>query len=132
MEKHFIKEVEENTCSVAADTSEQMWSGIKELITKSAEENLGYVKKQTPKKPWITQEMVKKMDERRKWKNVNTEEGRRMYRKLNNLLRRETDKANGKWVDEQCKDIENLEKRGRSDLIYKSAKEVEKKYKRSK
>jgi hypothetical protein len=28
------------------------------------------------RKPWITQEMLSKMDERRKRKNVNNEEGR--------------------------------------------------------
>jgi hypothetical protein len=28
------------------------------------------------RKPWITQKMISKMDERRKWKNVNNEEGR--------------------------------------------------------
>jgi hypothetical protein len=28
---------------------------------------------------WVTQEMISKMDERRKWKNVNTEEGRKNY-----------------------------------------------------
>ena len=130
--EHFIQEIENGICSITADTSEQLWNGIKELITKSAEENIGYVKKQAPKKPWITQEMIEKMDERRKWKTVNTEEGRKMYRKLNNLLRRETDKAKDKWLDEQCKEIEQLDKRGRSDLMYKKAKEVGKKYKRSK
>jgi len=29
------------------------------------------------RKTWITQEMISKMDERRKWKNDNTEEGRK-------------------------------------------------------
>ena len=38
------------------------------------------------RKPWITQEMISKMDERKKWKNVNTEEGRRNYRRLRNQL----------------------------------------------
>jgi hypothetical protein len=33
-------------------------------------------------KPWITLEMISKMDERRKWKNVKTEEGRKNYRRL--------------------------------------------------
>jgi hypothetical protein len=36
------------------------------------------------RKPWITQEMISKMGERRKWKNVNTEEVRMNYRKLRN------------------------------------------------
>jgi hypothetical protein len=33
------------------------------------------------------------MDERRRWKNVNTEEGRKNYRKLRNELKRTTDNA---------------------------------------
>jgi len=37
---------------------------------------VGKVEKRA-KKPWITQEIISKMDEQRKWKNVNTEEGRR-------------------------------------------------------
>jgi hypothetical protein len=37
--------------------------------------------------------MISKMDERRKWKNVNTEEGRRNYRRLRNDLKRATEKA---------------------------------------
>jgi hypothetical protein len=45
------------------------------------------------RKPWITQEMISKMDERRKWKNVNNEEGRKKYRRLRNELKRATDNA---------------------------------------
>jgi len=41
----------------------------------------------------ITQEMISKMDERRKWKNVKTEEGRRNYRRLRNELKRATQKG---------------------------------------
>jgi hypothetical protein len=29
------------------------------------------------RKPWITQEMISHMNEKRKWKNVTTEEGRK-------------------------------------------------------
>ena len=54
-----------------------------------------------------------------------------MYKKLNNLLRRETDKAKQKWLKEQCEEIEELDKRGRSDLMYAKAKEMGKKYKKS-
>jgi len=43
------------------------------------------------RKPWITQEMISKMGERRKLKNVNTEEGRKNYRRLRNELKRDTD-----------------------------------------
>jgi hypothetical protein len=51
---------------------------------------VGKVEKRA-RKPWITQEIVSKMDERRKWKSVNNEEGLKNYRRLNNELRRATD-----------------------------------------
>ena len=53
---------------------------------------VGKVEKRA-RKPRVTQEMISKMDERRKWKNVNTEEGRRNYRRLRNKLKRATEKA---------------------------------------
>ena len=53
-------------------------------------------------------------------------------KKLNNLLRRETDKAKQKWLEQQCEEIEELDKRGRSDLMYIRAKEMGKKYKKAK
>lgn len=53
------------------------------------------------------------MDERRKWKNVNTEVGRNEYRRMNNLLRRETDQAMELWLIQQCQDIEELEREGK-------------------
>ena len=58
------------------------------------------------------------MVERRKWKSINTEEGKSMYRQLNNELRRETDKAKEQWWNCQCKELEALDSRGRSDLVW--------------
>ena len=124
----FINEVETKIES-CYENSEDLWNHFKKTVIQSAETHLGYVKKKTPKKPWITVQMIDKMEERRKWKNVNTIEGRRMYNQLNNALRRETDKAREKWLTEQCEEIEKYEKSGRSDLMYKHAKEVGKKYK---
>jgi hypothetical protein len=42
------------------------------------------------RKPWITEEMISKMQEQRKWKTVNNEgrkEGRKNYRRLRNELK---------------------------------------------
>ena len=49
---------------------------------------IGYKEGITAKKPWVTEEMIRKMDERRKWKNVTSEEGMQKYKALNNELRR--------------------------------------------
>ena len=127
----FINDVEQNL-TPSHDNSQDMWNHFKETVIKSAEAHIGFTKRKTPKKPWITDGMIDKMDERRKWKNVNTTEGRRTYNRLNNALRRETDKAKEKWLTEQCEEIEKYEKAGRSDLMYKHAREVGKKYKSNK
>ena len=51
------------------------WKNIKECVLDTISDLVGKVEKRA-RKPWIAQEMISKMDERRKWKNVNTEEGR--------------------------------------------------------
>ena len=47
-----------------------------------------------------------------------------MYRKLNNQLRRETESAREKWWKEQCSELEVLERKGRTDLIYAKVREL--------
>jgi hypothetical protein len=61
---------------------------------------VGEVEKRA-RKPWITQEMISKMDERREWKNVNTEEGRKNYRRLRN----NTDNAKKEYLENTCNEI---------------------------
>ena len=41
-----------------------------------------------------------------------------MYRQLNNELRRETDKARAAYWERQCKEFEELNAQGRTDLVY--------------
>ena len=64
----------------------------------AAKEVVGSRKSKKIRKEWVTENMLKKMEERRKWKNVENREGKLMYRKLNNELRRETEYAREKWM----------------------------------
>ena len=66
---------------------EVQWNNIKECVLDTLSDLVGKIKKRA-RKPWITQEMISNMDERRRWKNVNTEEGRKNYRRLRNELKR--------------------------------------------
>lgn len=92
-------------------------------IEKSAKKNIGHNKRKKAKKPWVNTEMLDKMDERRKWKNVNTIEGKKKYKKLNNGLRRETEKAREQWWDRHaCRTGREGQKRYRSDLMYNKVK----------
>lgn len=72
---------------------ENNWNRLKNVVLKSSMDNIGYDARRKAKKPWVTEQMLDKMEEKQKWKNVGTEYGRRMYRKLNNELRRETNAA---------------------------------------
>jgi len=67
---------------------------------------------------------LNKMDERRKWKNVNTEEGRRNYRRLRNELERATEKAKKEYLENACTEIMEFHRRGRYYLMYMMTKEL--------
>jgi hypothetical protein len=71
---------------------EVQWNNKKEGVLDTLSDLVGKVEKRA-RKPWITQEMISKMDKRRKWKDVNTEEGRKNYRRLRKELKRVTDNA---------------------------------------
>ena len=49
---------------------EDRWKVLKEVVIASVEKNVGYQNTQTARKPWVTDVMISKMEERRKWKNV--------------------------------------------------------------
>ena len=100
------------------DSTENKWVKLREVVKNGAKEVYGFQETRRAKKPWITDKMIEKMDERRKWKNNNTEEGKKKYSSLNNELRRETDKAREDWWEARCDELAEYDRRGRSDLLY--------------
>ena len=76
------------------------------------------------RKPWITQEMISKMNERRKWKNPNTEEGRRNYGRLKNELKRATERAKKDYLENIFRVIMEFHRTGRCDLMYMETEEL--------
>ena len=104
---------------------EDRWRRIKNAMIKVAEKEVGYRRGKRAKKPWITSEMIEKMEERRKYKRQNTSEGKRAYRRLNNELRNETKRAREKWLLNECKEIEELNRLGRHDIVYNKVRNME-------
>ena len=122
-EGHLFKEdIEVQIKSFTAEEEERSvesrWKRLKEAIHESAGQRFGKQMKRKKKKPWITQQMLDKMDERRKWKNGVTNEAKVKYKQLNNELRRETDGARERWWQNECEELEALERNGRLDLVY--------------
>jgi len=68
--------------------------------------------------------MITKMGERRKWKNVNNEEGRRNYRRLRNELKRATETAKKEYLENTCNEIMEFQRTGRYNLMYIKTKEL--------
>jgi hypothetical protein len=64
------------------------------------------------------------MDARRKWKNVNNEEGRKKYRRLRNELKRATDEDKNEYLESIRDTIMEFQRRGRYDLTYGKTKEL--------
>ena len=71
-----IREEKLGAIECESGNAEVQWKNIKDCVLDTISDLVGKVQKRA-RKPWITQEMISKMDERGKWKNVNTEEGRR-------------------------------------------------------
>ena len=53
--------------------------GVKRGILNRAQKHVGYERINRVNKPWTKENMIKKMDERRRRKNKNSEEGNKKY-----------------------------------------------------
>ena len=100
-----------------SENAEVQWKNIKECVLDTISDLVGEVGKRE-RKLWITQEMISKMDKRRKWKYVNTEEGRRNCRRLGNELKIATEKAKKEYLENTFTEIMEFHRKGRYDLMY--------------
>ena len=73
-----------------------------------------------PRKPWITEAMFKKMEERGITKTTNVKK----YRKLNNQLKRKTDRTKEVYMEEICEEIMELQKKIRFDPMYQKTQQL--------
>src|SRR5688572_27646975 len=55
----------------------QRWMELKKIILNSAHDYIGHERKERIWKSWITQGTISKMDERRRWKSINNEKGKK-------------------------------------------------------
>ena len=97
---------------------EGSWEKLKLVVNKAAKKVVGFQRRTSVKKPWITREMLNKIEERRKYKNVNTDVGRQKYKSINNELRREANTAKEAWWENECREMEELGRRGKVDVLY--------------
>ena len=63
-------------------------------------------------KPWMTDEIVELINERRRYTNQNNTPEQQHYKRIRNELQRKIKRAKEEWLDEQCKKAEEFLKRG--------------------
>jgi hypothetical protein len=102
---------------------EVQWNNIKKCVLDTLSDLVGKVEKRA-RKPWITQETISKMDERRKLKNVNSEEGKKNYWRMRNELKRAIDNAKKEYLENICNKIMEFQRTGRYDLMYMKTKKL--------
>src|SRR6218665_77439 len=75
----------------------------------------------------LTESEGNSIEERWKWKHQSRDKARQEYKRLNNKLRRTTEEAREKWWNEKCKELEDLQQKGRYDKVYKEVKRLSRK-----
>ena len=68
----------------------------------------------------MTEHILQKMDERR----INKDRNPGRYEELNTEIRQECDAAKEQWLNDQCKEIEEMERSHQSEKMHKKIKEV--------
>jgi hypothetical protein len=80
---------------------EVRWNYINKCVLDSTSDLFRQIER-IPIKPRITQEIVSKTDEGRKWKNVNIEEGRKNCKELRNEKNRDMNMAKKEYLESIC------------------------------
>lgn len=103
---------------------EDNWNQMKSTIQKV----LSTAKKERhKKKQWMTDEILDMMDDRRQYKNVNRER----YRQKNKEIRKKIREAQQLYFEQNCRELEELEKKHDTFNMHKKVKEVLNTYKKS-
>lgn len=105
----------------AADASniDEKWNVIKAVINDVSTEKLK-TGERVKLKPWMTDEILDLMDQRRKFKNKDEV----MYHTLQRNIRSKIRQAKEEWLTIECKEIETLEAKHDSFNVHKKVKQA--------
>ena len=112
IQNNFKEAIEEKLTSIDARENvvqpeiNVIWKELRECITEVAENICGTTKAQK-KQPWITIEIMHKMEERRKAKQQPS--NTKKYKMLCKEIRKECKKAKEKYYSDKCKELEELD-----------------------
>ncbi|XP_049779702.1 uncharacterized protein LOC126176585 [Schistocerca cancellata] len=105
------------------NTVEEEWVALRDEVVKAAEDQVGK-KTRANRNPWVTEEILNLIDERRKYKNAVNEAGKKEYKRFKNEIDRKCKTAKQGWLEDKCKDVEAYLTRGKIDTAYRKIKET--------
>uniref|UniRef100_A0A8D8UNP4 Craniofacial development protein 2 n=1 Tax=Cacopsylla melanoneura TaxID=428564 RepID=A0A8D8UNP4_9HEMI len=97
---------------------DEKWNNFKEMIHENLLKNIS--KSVIKNKPWITDEILKLMDTRRSFKHQNQQKYKEINKEIKELIR----KAKQDWLEGECKEVEEFERKHDSFNLYKKIKEL--------
>ena len=108
--------------SIIGTDINELTASFNEVIKTTAAEVLG--KKRKKKQPWITNDILDLCDRRREQKKYkhNNEKDAEHYRATNKLVRSKMREAKERWINEQCREVEEGMSKGNSKKAYKTLK----------
>ena len=106
---------------------EDEWEDWKKVVTEAAKETLP-VQERRRKNPWMTQEIIDMMEERRKIRDRFTQD----YRSLNRNIMKKCTEAKTKWYEERCQEMEELQRRNNVREMHVEIKSMMKQHKKRK
>src|SRR4029077_12231215 len=105
------------------DDVDKLWDKMKENISDIAEEICGREEVQM-KQRWMNLNILTKIEERRKYKNIPTEEGQEKYKELKRCVQKLYRQAKDNYFNVKCQEIEALDN-AHSKVLDKKIKEVQ-------
>ena len=108
-----------------AEDAEALTTKFNLVMNEAAQEVLG--KQRHKNKRWITDDILALCDQRRELKKAkHTRRGADEYRSISKKIRKEMKKAKQKWIEDQCREIEESHSRNNSKKAYTLVKDLTK------
>lgn len=116
-EEKLNEELRTNNTIEEHTNIDKKWNTIKDIIVKVGKNELKQSKIEG-KKEWMTQEILTLMEQRRKYKNRNTE----LYNQTHRLIKVKIKEAKEKWLQNCCEEIEELQRKHDDFNLHKKIK----------
>ena len=105
------------------DEVDQIWKNLRECINDVATEICGK-DVDNKKQKWMTEEILRVMEERQSYKNNTTDEGKAKYQELKSKVQMLCRKAKDRYFEDKCLELEMLDKT-HSQKLYDKVKELQ-------